>query len=75
MGAGYTHCACRDCFDIAVSGDEAKPELCHACLDAGCAIDFGACCRSDAYGGDADPSACPDCGAADFHYQGCPARL
>lgn len=34
MADGYTSCACRDCFDIAIG----KPgeALCHACKDAGC---------------------------------------
>lgn len=31
MPSGYTDCACRDCFGIVVSSDEAHPELCEAC--------------------------------------------
>lgn len=37
--AGYTHCACRDCFDETVSSDETKPELCSLCEEAGCDAD------------------------------------
>lgn len=36
MTSGYTPCACRDCMDITVSSDTAKPELCAECADAGC---------------------------------------
>jgi len=48
--SGYTHCACRDCFDITVSADMAKPELCWACEEAGC-DEQGEheCRRDDAY--------------------------
>ena len=66
MASGYTHCACRDCFDTAISNDMADPELCSLCEDAGCtretdALDSGCatlsssemeCQRSDAYGCD-----------------------
>lgn len=48
--SGYTHCACRDCFDIAVSSDTRTPVLCSDCKKAGC--DSGGeseCERSDAY--------------------------
>ena len=48
MSSGYTDCACRDCFDVAVSSDTSKPELCSDCEDAGC--DGGECQRPDAYG-------------------------
>jgi len=34
--SGYTHCACRDCFEIAVSSDTREPELCSDCEAAGC---------------------------------------
>lgn len=34
--SGYTHCACRDCFEIAISDDENVPELCSECEEAGC---------------------------------------
>ena len=58
--SGYTDCACRDCFDITVSSDVSKPELCSDCAEAGCechdeetrGVD---CKRDDAYGcSDAD---------------------
>ena len=52
MPSGYTHCACRDCFDTTVSSDTAKPELCSDCIEAGCEANNGECCRSDAYGVD-----------------------
>lgn len=41
---GYTDCACRDCFDIAMDGG-----LCNDCADAGCEHD-AECARDDAYG-------------------------
>jgi hypothetical protein len=48
--SGYTDCACRDCFDIAISADVDYPELCGLCEDADCDPDgFGECCREDAY--------------------------
>jgi hypothetical protein len=51
--SGYTRCACRDCFDIAVSDDTRKPELCSDCADARCDCDGESdCARSDAYGCD-----------------------
>ncbi len=36
--SGYVDCACRDCFEIAIAGDDEdlKP-FCHACEEAGCA--------------------------------------
>lgn len=48
---GYTNCACRDCFEIAIG----KPgsALCHGCEEAGC--EAGADCECSAphaYGGD-----------------------
>lgn len=49
--SGYTPCACRDCFDVAVSDDMDAPDLCGDCLDAGCDEHGGSeCQRSDAYG-------------------------
>jgi hypothetical protein len=49
--SGYTDCACRDCFDIAVSDDMAKPDLCNLCEDAGCdETGQSECARDDAYG-------------------------
>lgn len=50
MTSGYTHCTCRDCFDITVSSDTAKPELCELCQEAGCTPHDGECQRDDAYG-------------------------
>lgn len=45
MGSGYTDCACRDCFDVAISNDVARPELCLLCKDAGCEPNNGQCQR------------------------------
>lgn len=43
---GYTHCPCRDCFNISIDDN-----MCHACVDAGC--DGGGECHAEgAYGGD-----------------------
>ena len=51
MASGYTDCACRDCFNVAVSDNTAHPELCADCADTGCSPNGDAeCCRSDAYG-------------------------
>lgn len=36
--SGYTDCACRDCFEIAIG--EAGEAVCHECEKAGCL----ACC-------------------------------
>jgi len=48
--SGYTDCACRDCFDVAVSGDMASPNLCQDCAEAGCSGAGDAeCSRADAY--------------------------
>lgn len=54
--SGYTDCACRDCFDVAMDGG-----LCRLCEDAGCIHANDAetaaghphyleCQRDDAYG-------------------------
>lgn len=49
--SGYCDCACRDCFDIAITSDENKRELCNLCEEAGCNEDGSEDCqRSDAYG-------------------------
>ena len=49
--SGYTDCACRDCFDVAISSDEELPALCWACADAGCNPGGHSDCeRHDAYG-------------------------
>lgn len=36
MSGGYVPCACRDCFEIAIQGDEDEAALCHECEEAGC---------------------------------------
>lgn len=46
--SGYTHCACRDCFELAISSDDRKPEFCAECEIAGCEPD-SECAREDAY--------------------------
>lgn len=33
--SGYKHCACRDCFEIAI-GEDDEPALCSECEEAGC---------------------------------------
>lgn len=49
---GYVHCKCRDCFDIAIAGDDdADGTFCSDCEEAGCDGD-GECQREDAYGMD-----------------------
>lgn len=46
--SGYTDCACRDCFDISISSDITRPELCLLCKDAGCdATGESECERTD----------------------------
>ena len=48
--SGYTDCACRDCFDVAINGD-GEPALCGLCQQAGCDVDGASeCQRDDAYG-------------------------
>ena len=53
--SGYTHCKCRDCFEIAISDDD-HPAFCHECVTAGCPDYQGVkgmtqeCQRPDAYG-------------------------
>lgn len=37
--SGYCDCACRDCFEIAITSDDEKPAFCHACEGAGCELD------------------------------------
>lgn len=50
MASGYTHCACRDCFDETISSDTRRPELCSLCEEAGCDADGDSeCQRVDAY--------------------------
>ena len=60
MSSWYTHCKCRDCFEIAVSDDQNNPDFCHECREAGCEADQE-CQRLGAYGGD-DDSILPDVG-------------
>lgn len=58
MTSGYTYCACRDCFEIAVSDDVNQPGMCEDCIEAGCEPD-SECCAPHAYGVD-DESEDPD---------------
>lgn len=53
MTSGYTPCACRDCFEIAISSDVKRPEFCHDCAEAGCIRDTE-CSAPGAYGCDED---------------------
>jgi len=46
---GYTHCACRDCFEIAIG--RPGEAVCHDCVEAGCELD-GECSAPGAYGGE-----------------------
>ncbi len=49
--SGYTDCACRDCFEIAISSDVANPVMCQDCAEAGC--ERGSECQAPgAYGGE-----------------------
>ena len=58
--SGYTHCQCRDCFEITVSDDQTKPDFCDDCTKAGCPDYQGVegmsqeCQRPDAYGDEGD---------------------
>lgn len=64
--SGYTNCACRDCFDITISDDMTKPELCLDCEEAGCDCDGESeCCRDDVYG--CDEAAESSSGMISFH--------
>lgn len=53
QGSGYTPCACRDCMEIAVSGDTAKPDYCSACEGA-CGPEHTTSTECQAEGGDDD---------------------
>jgi hypothetical protein len=66
---GYTHCACRGCFDITISADATTPDLCGLCEQAGCEPDNGECQRANAYHGDTDnpDGADPFAGAEIIH--------
>lgn len=48
--SGYSNCACRDCFEIAISDDIAHPDLCHACEEAGCSAEGDEECSCDPEG-------------------------
>lgn len=52
--AGYCDCACRDCFDTAISsvGNTIGTVLCWACKRFGCEPQTQECQRPDAYGVD-----------------------
>lgn len=52
--SGYTNCRCRDCFEIAISDDEAVPAFCWECEEAGCEEDSE--CQVDHL------DECADCG-------------
>lgn len=53
--SGYVPCACRDCFDVAISKDPKLAALCWACDAVGCSdLSDGDCCRDDAYGAEED---------------------
>lgn len=53
MASGYANCACRDCMDILVANNTARPELCDDCNKSGCgdpdATTWPECQREDAY--------------------------
>lgn len=51
--SGYVDCDCRDCFDVAISG-ESETTLCGDCEAAGCEPHDGECQREDAYGTDVE---------------------
>lgn len=57
--SGYVSCACRDCMETAISGDDG-PAFCHDCVEAGCPDYQGVegmsqeCQADGAYGGDGD---------------------
>lgn len=61
---GYTHCACRDCFETTIGGS-----FCASCVDAGCELNS----RCSVEGSDAQR--CPDCGGLDGCYRSCPSQL
>jgi len=57
MAGGYCDCACRDCFDIAITSTN-KLALCAECKEAGCSSEGDEeCQRDDAYGVDEEASA------------------
>lgn len=70
--SGYTDCACRDCFEIAIG--EPSEALCDACEEAGCEADGEsecdaphAYCAADSRSAEPDVevdgvTCCPVCG-------------
>jgi len=42
--SGYCPCACRDCFEIAITSD-GKPALCNECEASGCDCNGNASCE------------------------------
>ena len=55
--SGYTPCACRDCFEVSISGNVNDPDLCAECEESGCDVDGESeCQRDDAYGVDCEAS-------------------
>jgi hypothetical protein len=61
--SGYTHCACRDCFETVVSDDMDHPDMCDECIEAQC-IDGDECNAPHRYchGDDDTGTYCKDCG-------------
>ncbi|MGW2169127.1 hypothetical protein ACWC1C_01190 [Streptomyces sp. NPDC001705] len=62
--SGYAHCACRDCMEIIVANNPARPELCDDCNAAGCgdpdAQGWPECQRDDAYECENGDGPCPN---------------
>lgn len=56
MSEGYVPCACRDCFEIAIAGDEG-PHFCWECEEAGC--EEGEECQ-------VEPPLCEACGDGEY---------
>lgn len=48
--SGYTDCACRDCFDAAISSDVTRPEPCLGCVESECELGDSECNQPGAYG-------------------------
>ena len=64
--SGYCDCACPDCFETAIKGDEDEElTLCNACEEAGCDGE-SECEAPHAYcsGGEDENGDCEDCGGA-----------
>jgi hypothetical protein len=51
VDSGYTDCACRDCFEIAIGVRGSA--MCNSCEEAGCDGE-GECESPDAYGGNSE---------------------